>query len=102
MPDLPTPTHGTAFVVAETRAAAHFLRGIAAHVLAIAEVLPLPSSEVQDRLRTSRSEELFAEHPAFDTYTDLQLLAREEIPDLADRLELASDKCDREAGPGGV
>jgi hypothetical protein len=65
MPGLPTPTHGTALVVAETRAAAHFLRGIAAHVLAIAAVLPLPSAEVQDRLRTSRSEELFAEHPAF-------------------------------------
>lgn len=102
MPEPPCPTHGTAFVVAETRAAAHFLRGIAAHVLAIAEVLPLLSSEVQDLLRTSGSEQLFAEHPEFDTYTDLQLLAREEITDLADRLELAADKCNGEAGPDGV
>jgi hypothetical protein len=90
MPEPPSPTHGTAFVVAETRAAAHFLRGIAAHVLAIAEVLPLPSQEVQGLLLRSgrRGRAVSEEAPTSGALVDV---CRTGLLAFADRLQAVEE-----------
>lgn len=59
-----------AFVAGETLAAAHFLRGVSAHLTALGRTLPLPTEDVQDVVFESDAEEAFAAFPALDLFTD--------------------------------
>lgn len=76
---------------AEARAAAHQLRSIAARLLALAHMLPLPTEEVLDRLLDEDAEKTFRDLPLLSLLVDLETLVRDELLPAAAALDEAAD-----------
>lgn len=91
MPDRPQSI-SLAFVAGETLAAAHFLRAVSAHLMALGRTLELPSEDLQDVLFESDAEQAFAAYPALDLFADLDVFAKGELRQIADALEAAAVK----------
>jgi ribosome assembly protein YihI (activator of Der GTPase) len=77
-------------VVAEARAAAHQLRAIAARLLAMAHLLPLPPEEELDQLLERASEQTFKDYPLLSLFVDVETLVRDHLLPTADALEEAA------------
>ena len=74
---------------AEARAAAHQLRAIAARLLALAHLLPLPPEDELDRLLSSGQEQVFRDFPLLSLFVDVETIVRDQLLPAADALEEA-------------
>ena len=85
-----------ALAFAETRAAAHELRALAARLLALAYLLPLPPPDELSALLEDATEATFEQAPILELHVDLDSLVRDELLPAAAALEEAAN---REGGP---
>lgn len=79
-------------IIAETRAAAHQLRSIAARLLALAYLLPLPPAEEMEALLESATEEALKHLPLLSLHIDLDSIVRDELLPAAAALEEAAKR----------
>jgi len=75
---------------AETRAAAHELRAIAARLLALAYMLPLPPAAELEALLEGATEETFKQAPILELHVDLDSIVRDELLPAAAALDEAA------------